>query len=266
MKKTLLEIVQEILSDLDSDEVNSIDDTVEAEQVAGIVRSTYMAMMSTRNWPHLKRGIQLSGSGQLALPTHMTIAEDVKEIVFINYNISKDLETRRKYKRMRWLEPEEFLRRQNSLNNDNDNVDVIQDPTGIEILVRNDIAPSVYTSFDDETLVFDAYDTEAGETLIGAKVQAQAYVMPNWSHVDDAIPDLPEEAFTSLIEESKSTAAMRINQMVDQKAEQLSRKSEQWLSRKAWAVGGGIKFNQYGRKGSKGRTGTANATFKQGKY
>ena len=45
MKFTLLEMVQEILSDMDSDEVDSIEDTVEAEQVATIVRSTYLAMM-----------------------------------------------------------------------------------------------------------------------------------------------------------------------------------------------------------------------------
>ena len=50
MKYTLLEIVQEILSDMDSDEVNSIDDTVESQQVASIVRSAYMAIMSNRNW------------------------------------------------------------------------------------------------------------------------------------------------------------------------------------------------------------------------
>ncbi len=47
MKYTLLEIVQEILSDMDSDEVNSIDDTTESEQVATIVKSTYLSMMLT---------------------------------------------------------------------------------------------------------------------------------------------------------------------------------------------------------------------------
>ena len=52
MKYTLLAIVQEILSDMDSDEVNSIDDTVESQQVASIVRSAYMAIMSNRNWAH----------------------------------------------------------------------------------------------------------------------------------------------------------------------------------------------------------------------
>jgi hypothetical protein len=40
-KMTLLEIVQDVLNDMDSDEVNSISDTVEATQIANICRSVY---------------------------------------------------------------------------------------------------------------------------------------------------------------------------------------------------------------------------------
>ena len=40
IKKNLLEIVQNILSDMDSEEVNTISDTVEAMQVAQIVETT----------------------------------------------------------------------------------------------------------------------------------------------------------------------------------------------------------------------------------
>lgn len=44
MRKTLLEMVQDILSEMDSDEVNSINDTVEAEQVATIIKNCYLAL------------------------------------------------------------------------------------------------------------------------------------------------------------------------------------------------------------------------------
>jgi len=44
-KMTVLEIVQDILNDIDGDEVNSIDDTLESEQVAQIVKSTYDAII-----------------------------------------------------------------------------------------------------------------------------------------------------------------------------------------------------------------------------
>ena len=59
MKRILLDIVQEIQSDLDLDEIESIDDTMESEQIVVIVKATYYSMISNRNWPHLRRSIQI---------------------------------------------------------------------------------------------------------------------------------------------------------------------------------------------------------------
>ena len=55
MKMNLLEITQDILNDMDGDEVNSIDDTFESAQIAQIIKSTYYAIISNRNWPHTRR-------------------------------------------------------------------------------------------------------------------------------------------------------------------------------------------------------------------
>ena len=139
MKKTLLEIVQEILSDMDSDEVNTIDDTIESAQVAEIVRSTYFAMISNRNWPHTRKTVKLLASGSSAYPTHMKVKEDFKELCFINYNKAGQGETRKKFLPLTWIEPDDFLRVTNKRNNDASNVDVITDYTGVELLINNDI-------------------------------------------------------------------------------------------------------------------------------
>jgi hypothetical protein len=72
---------------------------------------------------------------------------------------------------------------------------------------------------------------------------------PKWVHMDDAIPDLPEEAFAALEEEAKSTAFVAIKQMANQKAEQKAARQNRWLSRKAWRAHGGIQYENYGRKG-----------------
>jgi hypothetical protein len=63
------------------------------------------------------------------------------------------------------------------------------------------------------------------------------------------IPDLPIEAFPLLEEESKSTAFFTLKQMANQKAEQKANRQSKWLSRKAWRAAGGVKFQNYGRKG-----------------
>lgn len=247
MTSTLLEIVQEVMSDLDLDEVNSISDTVESEQVARMVKTSYLSLMSSRNWPHLKQLIQLENSGSLALPTHLRMPTGVKELVFLNYNCAGVGETKRVFKPMRWLEPDEFLRKVNARNSDATNIDLIQDSSGVELLIRNDAAPTCYTSFDDEHLVFDSYDATNNSTLIGAKTQVSAYMMPDWVHVDSHTPDLPEEAFIALIEETKSRASLKLNQVQDVKSEAEASSQKRWLSRKAFKAGGKIKRPNYGR-------------------
>lgn len=252
MKLTLLELVQEILNDMDGDEVNSIDDTVESQQVAQIVKSTYFAMMSNRNWPHMRKLVSLQPSGDDALPTHVTVQDSIKEMVSLNYNKARDGETRRKYEPVKWLEPDDFLRVTNRRNSDEDNIDIIVDPSSIELLIRNDLPPTYFTSFDDSVLVFDSYDKAVDDTIQESKIQARAYVMPSWEHVDDFIPDLPDEAFTALAEEAKSKASVKLKQTQDPKAEQEAGRQQRWLSRKAWRVNGGILYPDYGRKGGKG--------------
>lgn len=262
MKMTLLDMVQDILNDMDSDEVNSIDDTVEATQVAQIIKTTYFAMMSNRNWPHLRQTIQLVPSQTSARPTHMAVPDNIKELAFINYDCQQAGETRKRFRQMKWLEPDAFLRKQNNLNSDADEVLVITDPTGIELLILNNKAPEFYTSFDDVTLVFDSYDNTVDSTLQNDKVQALAYLMPTWSMTDTFIPDLPDEAFISLLEEAKSKSAYKLKQQADEKAEQESRRQQRWLSRKAWQVKGGIQYPNYGRGRVKYRR---DPTFEQGR-
>lgn len=244
-------MVQDVLNDLDSDEVNSIDDTIEAQQVAQIIKSTYIAMMSNRNWPHQMKLLSFEASGDDALPTHVTLQQPVKEMVSVNYNKARDGETRRRYQPMRWLEPDDFLRHTNKRNSDEDNIDIIIDPSGVELLIRNDLPPTYYTSFNDNVLVFDSYDSSVDDTIQESKIQARAYVMNSWVHLDDAVPDLPDEAFTALLEEAKSRASLKLKQQADQKAEQESRRQQAWLARKNWRVQGGIKYPDYGRKGGK---------------
>lgn len=248
MRQSLLDIVQEILSDMDSDEVNSITDTEEAEQVASIVRSTFRAMMVNRDWPHQRKLVKFIASGNTALPTHMTIESVVKRMISVSYNKAGAGDTSKKYQSVKYLEPDAFLRRQNSLNSDNANVDICIDPTGVELLIRNDIQPQYFTSFDDRVLVFDSYDSSVDDTLQNSKVQAMAYVLPSWTHSDTAIPDLPDEAFPLLIEESKSKCSFKLRQFRDEKSEIEAGRQNRWLSRKARRVNGGIQYPNYGRR------------------
>lgn len=258
-KSTLLEIVQTILSDMTSDVINSIDDTEEAQQVAQIVKSTYDAMLSNRNWPHTKQLLHLTASTDNLLPTHMWIEDNVKEMISVYYDKKKLGETRLLYQPVKYRDPDEFLRLTNVRNSDANNTIIVTDPSGVVVLVLNDKAPSYYTSFDDSTLVFDSFDNTVDSTLQASKTQARAYVTPVFEMVDDYIPNLPEEAFAALIEEATSRAQLKLHQLQDVKSEQEAGRQQRWLSRKAWRVAGGIRYPNYGRRGQRYK----DPTFKQ---
>ena len=241
-------MVQDILSEMDSDEVNSFSDTVESEQVAQIIKTTYMELMSNRNWPHLLKLVQLTSSTDTNLPTHQILGEDVKELTFVRYDTRKSGETKRAYKEIKYVEPKEFLERTQGRDNDQVGVDLVQDPTNVELLILNDTQPTFFTSFDEEVLIFDAYDLTVGQTLLTSRFQCQAYVMPSWAHADSAIPDLPSEAFSALLEEAKSVAFHTLKQMNNEKSEQKARRQQRWLSQKAWAVSDLELYPDFGRR------------------
>lgn len=236
MKQTLIEIVSDILSDMSGDYVGSINDTDEALQVAQIVKSTYLAMMSNRNWPHTARILQLTPFTDNTKPTHMQIGDDFKELISVYYDCSRLQDLRVDFRQIKYLDPDAFLRYTNRRNSIDPNTMMITDPSGIRFMAVSNKAPEYYTSFDDKTLVFDSYDHGVDSTLQAHKVQARAYIIPSFEMRDDFVPDLPIEAFSALIEEAKSKAMFKLNEVQDVKSEQEASRQQRWLSRKAWSV------------------------------
>lgn len=251
MKMTLLEMVRDILNEMDSDDVNSISDTVEALQVAQIIKTCYMEMMANRNWPHQKKLLQAQASGTLDRPTHLKLPENVKELEFFKYDKNKTQDpTKIEYRDVMYKHPDEFLRITSTLNN-SDNVKQILDFSGTPIIIKTNKAPSYWTSFDDEYMVCDSYESSIDDTLKKSKTQCLVYVNPTWVHLDNAYPEMPNEAFPALLAEAKSTAFFALKQMANEKAEQKATRQQRWLSRKAWRTNGGVRYDNYGRVSKK---------------
>lgn len=244
---TLLEMVQDILSDMNSDEANSVTDTIESMQVARIVKSCYMEMMANKNWPHLKKLTTLESVSDPATPTHLKMPSDVKELHSVEYNRIKSGETRQKWEEIDYLTPDAFLRMVSGYNSDNSNVQSVTDFGGSTILIKNDTPPSYYTSFDDNYLVFNSFDSVVDTTLQGSKSRVHITESPTFTIQDSFVPQLPEEGFSALLAEAKSACFARLKEMEDAKSEQQAQRSARWMSRKNWRAGGGIKFPDYGR-------------------
>jgi hypothetical protein len=243
MKRTLLQIVQNILSDMDSEDVNSISDSIEAEQIASVVRDVYYNMVSTRMIPEHQELIRLVSLSNSARPTHFQVPESVKRVDFLRYNISTTNGT--EFKEIEYIEPLVFL----TLNRDGDNVDTVYDVNGnTPILIRNDKMPDYYTSFDDLHIVMDSYDSAVDNILAESKTQALGHKVPDFTLNDNFTPDLDEVLFPYLIAESKSTCFSLFKSGVDQKIEQAARRQKSYMQSDMYRVKKENKRPYYGRR------------------
>jgi len=240
-------MAQDIASDMNSDEFNSITDSLESMQIAKIIESSYFEMMSRQNWSHLKKLSTLDSSGDVSKPTHMKMPENTKELHTVNYDGVKLSETKKRIQEVTYLTPDEFLRIANDNNSDNNIVTSVTDFNGSSFLVKNNAAPTKYTSFDDEWLVFNYFDNTVDTTLQSSKTQCLFTEAPSFTLSDSFIPDIPVEAFSGLLAEAKSACFARIKEAPDAKSEQQARRQQSWLSRKAWTSGEGMNMPNYGR-------------------
>ena len=251
MKLTLLEMVQDILSDGDSDEVNSLADTVEAMQVARIVRTAYNEIIDSRTyWAHLSKLIELTAAGAAATPTQFTMADNIQYMEWIKYN-KKASGAKETWEDVKYLKPKDFLDLVHSRVSTNSNVQTVNTGIGGEILILNDEQPTYWTTFDDETIIMDSFDNTVDSTLQGSKTQASAYVDGTWTFSDTFTPDLPSKNFSYLLAEAKSVYFNSILQEPNSKEEQRSRRQRTVSARNHRRSNKGIRTPDYGRKSAR---------------
>ena len=85
MKSTVLNMTQEILSSLSSDEVNSIGDTSESMQVATILKTTFDNIVARGDFGEHSQMFQLDSSTNQSTPVLMTKPDNVSHIEWIKY-------------------------------------------------------------------------------------------------------------------------------------------------------------------------------------
>lgn len=207
-KKTLLDIVQNILSAMDSDEVNSIGDTVESLQVAEVVRETYEDITVGIEIPGRAGIIKLDASGDINSPNKMKLPSNAERLEWVRYN-NKDIE---------YVTPKVFVER-TSNREDEDTVVVVDG-----MYIYDDRDPTFYTSFDDEHLFFDAFNSDEGSTLMQSKTFCWGQRELAFEMQDDFIPPLPVEMFPRLLSEAKAVCFVNFKQVANAKEEQRARR------------------------------------------
>jgi len=227
MKYTLLEMTQTILSSMDSDEVSSISDTPESLQVATVIRTAYLDLITRANLPEQFSLTTLDASGDNTKPTLMTLPETVDKVEWIRYDKQTVDDPYANMQQVIYLSPDTFLERMYQLDQTATNVGTFDHTLNNDLITfyyEDDIAPCYYTVFDDFTYIFDSYDSAVDTTLQKSKTLVYAKNQVEFSMTDAFIPALDESQFSLLLNEAKSLAWAELKQSVHQKAEVSSRR------------------------------------------
>lgn len=247
-KLTLLEIVQDILNDMDSDPVNSINDTVEAQQIAQTVKTTYNNIIDGKDWPHLYELFQFEALSSVLKPNYLKIPDNIISIDFVKYNVRKVADTKDKFTDIKYKLPEDFLDLVTRRNSSLSTIQVVSDFSLVNLNILNNKAPEYYTSFDDQYIIFDSFNNTVDTTVMTSKTSGRGRRNVVFTLADTFVPDLPVQMFSYLLSEAKSVSFLNFKQTANAKAEQHSISQRRRMSQDAWRIKNGITYPNYGRK------------------
>tara|TARA_B110000902_G_scaffold18664_1_gene21394 strand:- start:6504 stop:7235 length:732 start_codon:yes stop_codon:yes gene_type:complete len=242
MKRTLLEMVQSILSDMDSEAVNSISDSVEAEQVASVIQDTFFNLIAARDIPEHRQLIKLTALADSTKPTHFKYPTNTRQLSRVDYDIATTGTT---YREITFVEPMVFIDRMNQ--DTPSSITVTDVAGGTTLFIGNSTSPSYYTSFDDEHIVMDSYDATVESTLQNSKSRAFGYVYPTFTISDSFEPDLDDTMLPYMLAEAKSTCFSLFKSGSDPKIEQSARRLKSFVQNDMYKTKRANKRPHYGR-------------------
>lgn len=229
-------MVQNIAAALDSDEVNSISDTVESYQIAREVQTAYDEILASLNIPSKDSLILLNASQDVTRPNYLQIPSTVKQIQWFKYdyqsqNVPGD------YQEVYYLTPEEFIYRSRQIAGLDATatpfIDV-EDFSGATLNVITNKNPQWWTTFDNEWLVTDSYNSDVDNTLQQSKSLCFGQNNLTWLMEDDYIPELDDNLFPLLIAEAKSACFANLKQTPSAKDEQRARRQRVNMQDDLW--------------------------------
>jgi len=244
MKRTLLEMTQSILNDMDSEAVNSINDSVEAQQIASVIEDVYYNIVAARNIPEHQQLLKMTSLSSSVRPTHFQYPTNTREIVSLAYNT--DTQGKINFQEMYFVEPMDFL----ILMPYNLSTGVLVVPdvnSNISLTVFSDRMPTYYTSFDDLHVVLNAYDASIDTTLQESKTRAYGTVYPTFTIADSFVPDLDDTMMPYLLAEAKSTCFSLFKSGSDPKIEQAARRLKSFVQNDMYRTKRPNVRNHYGR-------------------
>lgn len=250
-KQSLLGIVQDILSSLNSDGVNSITDTREAQQIAVECKRVFYHMVNSKVWPSTQGLVQLDASVDITKPNFLVLKEALIHMDDVRYDCRKAPSDAPNYQKLTYLDYREFLNLVMNRNPADADVQTVMDYRGTPLFIYSNQSPTYFTCFDNTHIVFDSYDLAVDTTVQASKTQVFSSVEPVFLLQDDFIPDIPAHMFSYYTTECLAWCFVMIKEMANEKVELVAAEQKAWLARHKHRVQGHISYPNYGRKGRK---------------
>ena len=226
MRMSLLEMVQQILMSMDSDEVNAISDTTESLDIANIIKECYFDIISEVAPKSSKGLFHLDASTDNLKPVLMYLPSSVANIHWLKYNVGDSL-TDTNFRDLSYMSVEDLFEFSDGLDINETWVgtQVVQiNGQDFNIKFRNDQSPSYWTSLDDKTLLFDSYDSSYETTLTSSRTYGYWDLIPTFSMQNDFVPQLDPRQFQLLLNSAKAQAFVEKKQISNANAEKKERK------------------------------------------
>jgi len=227
MNYNLLKMTQMILSSMDGDEINDINDTVESRQVVDIIEQTWSDIIAQIDYPEQYTFFELEASGDVARPTLMRIPDDILKVEWIQYDRSKLDSTIRDFQYVWPMARQTFLNRMNGLDTDQDDVYQFNFMVGAEtfdIRGKKTAAPNYYMVVDNRSLIFDNYDADVATTLVKNRTYCYGQKKPVFVRDNEFEFSFEPKQFTLFFNEAKSQCFLELKQLENGKAEQRARR------------------------------------------
>lgn len=221
METTVLKVVNDILSDMDSDVVTAIDDTVEAEQVATILKNQYNRMIATEMLkvdPYFTQ-LDISGSNVYSI----TIPYDavVYDVRYVNNGVSPA-----RVNKINYVSPIDFISK-------GLDAQLVSGVTSQEDLWRYQShldVPTEYTIMEQDESEDNVTKIQlAGTGLVGDSIQySYSYQFTRMTDTPVAATPviLPEDLYSLLYNQVKSICYADLQQQVSPKTEKLLREDK----------------------------------------
>lgn len=238
MKRTLLELTQDILASMDGDDVSTITDTAESSQVSNIIRQCFYEIAANHKLPEHHKFFELTETSS-STPTIMTRPTDVISIDWIKYDNIDTGETDKNYQEVRYLRPDDMTRMLDGLNTDETSIAEFNYTIGSDIFpikYTNDKQPQYYTSFDDSTILFDSLDTGIETFLRKTKTWCYGLKESSWTHSGSAVPDLDHKLSNLLFQRAKAQCFLELKQAAQPSAEKKARRAELILQKEKFDI------------------------------